>query len=391
MDRNPDDIRNIGPERAKYLKFAKFIRLRQNSALPCGTMGEQGGIDGEMSSATMWEILQEIRRHTKFLDDRRYGIDIGHGSGATAFIHFNFYLGLPMVGAEFNGYRCNYSWRFHQTLSTMSEEDCKRIASMTLLLFGDASEVLQENLGPSPVFASLINWFSNGWREEDIRKVVSYLITFRYLEWIITNLSQKDLIGFGFPSDSFMEKESPSFHGSLVNSASSRTLYVHHLRLRFPLTGVVCSNKESLIVGALKCEDAAVVVGFSAMKSEEMEAISEEAKRMRKEISKRAKVVKAHKPSYPIYKMPRFKNSLSIEQIYRFQQLRFPPQQEEQEPPLQEVQRNHRESSIRRVVCQRPKKIKTIPGLEQASPSNPTSSFLTKCFSWLFGHKKSTQ
>jgi len=23
-----------------------------------------------MSSATMWEILQEIRRHTKFLDDR---------------------------------------------------------------------------------------------------------------------------------------------------------------------------------------------------------------------------------------------------------------------------------------------------------------------------------
>jgi hypothetical protein len=57
MDRNPDDIRNIGPERAKYLKFAKFIRLRQNSALPCGTMGEQGGIDGEMSSATMWEIL----------------------------------------------------------------------------------------------------------------------------------------------------------------------------------------------------------------------------------------------------------------------------------------------------------------------------------------------
>ena len=57
---------------------------------------------------------------------------------------------------------------------------------------------------------------------------------------------------------------------------------------------------------------------------------------MRKEISKRAKVVKAHKPSYPIYKMPRFKNSLSTEQIYRFQQLRFPPQQEEQETPLQE-------------------------------------------------------
>jgi len=103
----------------------------------------------------------------------------------------------------------------------------------------------------------------------------------------------------------------------------------------------------------LKCEDAAIVVGFSAMKSEEMEAISEEAKRMRKEISKRAKVVKAHKPSYPIYKMPRFKNSLSTEQIYRFQQLRFPTQQEEQETPLQEVQRYHRESPIRRVVCQR--------------------------------------
>jgi hypothetical protein len=270
----------------------------------------------------------------------------------------------------------------------MSEEDCKRIANMTLLLFGDASEVLQENLGPSPVFASLINWFSNGWREEDILKVVSYLITFRYLEWIITNLSQKDLIGFGFPADSFMAKESPSFHGSLVNSASSRTLYVHHLRLRFPLTGVVCSNKESLIVGALKCEDAAVIVGFSAMKSEEMEAVSEEAKRMRKEISKRTKVVKAHKPSYPIYKMSRFKNSLSIEQIHRFQQLRFPPQQEEQEPPLQEVRRFHRESPIRRVVCQRSKKMKTISGLEQASRA---STFLSKCFSWLFGHKKSTQ
>ena len=331
MDRNPDDIRNVGPEKAKYLKFAQFIRIRQKSALPCGTMGEQGGVDGEMSSATMWEILQEIRRHTKFLDDRRYGIDIGHGSGATAFIHFNFYLGLPMVGAEFNGYRCNYSWRFHQTLSTMSEEDCKRIASMTLLLFGDASEVLQENLGPSPVFASLINWFSNGWREEDIRKVVSYLITFRYLEWIITNLSQKDLIGFGFQSDSFMATESPSFHGSLVNSTSSRTLYVHHLRLRFPLTGVVCSNKESLIVGALKCKDAAVVVGFSSKKSEEMGEVAEEAKRMRKEISKRMKVAKAHKPSYPVYKMPRFRDSLSIDQIYRFQKMRF-PKQEQQHP-----------------------------------------------------------
>ena len=388
MDRNPDDIRNVGPEKAKYLKFAQFIRIRQKSALPCGTMGEQGGVDGEMSSATMWEILQEIRRHTKFLDDRRYGIDIGHGSGATAFIHFNFYLGLPMVGAEFNGYRCNYSWRFHQTLSTMSEEDCKRIASMTLLLFGDASEVLQENLGPSPVFASLINWFSNGWREEDIRKVVSYLISFRYLEWIITNLSQKDLIGFGFQSDSFMAKESPSFHGSLVNSASSRTLYVHHLRLRFPLTGVVCSNKESLIVGALKCEDPAVVVGFSSKKSEEMGEVAEQSKRMRKEISKRMKVAKAHKPSYPVYKMPRFRDSLSIDQIYRFQQMRFP--KKEQQNPLQEVQRSHRETPIRRIVCNRPKTFKAIPGLEpasHASSSDPTSSYLRKCFSWLFGYK----
>ena len=66
---------------------------------------------------------------------------------------------------------------------------------------------------------------------------------------------------------------------------------MHHLRLRFPLAGVVCSNKESLIVGALKCEDAAVVVGFSSKKSEEMGEVAEEAKRLREEISKRMKAI----------------------------------------------------------------------------------------------------
>ena len=35
-------------------------------------MENQVWIDGEMSSAAMWEILQEIRRHTMFLDDRRF-------------------------------------------------------------------------------------------------------------------------------------------------------------------------------------------------------------------------------------------------------------------------------------------------------------------------------
>jgi hypothetical protein len=163
---------------------------------------------------------------------------------------------------------------------------------------------------------------------------------------------------------------------------------VHHLRLRFPLTGVVCSNKESLIVGALKCKDAAVVVGFSSKKSEEMGEVAENAKRLRKEISMRMKVAKAHKPSYPVYKMPRFRDSLSIDQIYRFQKMRFPKQ--EQEHSLQEVQQSHRASPIRHIVCIRPKTFKSIPELEpasHASSSNPTSSYLRKCFSWLFGYK----
>ena len=388
MDRNPDD----NPSKQQLYNFANFLRRQQRFHQPCGTIGFEGGIDGEMSSAAMWEIIQEVKRNSKFVDPRKYGIDIGTGSGATSFIHFNFNLNLPMVGAECNDYRCDYSWRFHQTLSTLSGEDVKRVSNMTLLLFGDASEVLEENLGPSPVFASLINWFSNGWRPDDIRKVVMYLITFRNLEWIITNLSQEELIQYGFARDSFMGL-SAQHSGKLVNSSSTRTLFVHHLRLRYSMTGIVCSEMESLIVGSFKSKD--VVVEFSKQNSLEMAEVSEKAKKVRGKVKHR-KVVKANNSFYPIYKMRPFKTFLSDAQIRRFQRMRFSIEQ--QTPTVERVQPAYRETKTRRIISKRPQNIKLQHELDPASSDSSSklssssssvssSSLFGKCFGWLFGTK----
>jgi hypothetical protein len=45
----------------------------------------------------------------KFRDLRRYGVDLGSGSGMALFAFFNFGAKLPMVGIELNEMRYLYS------------------------------------------------------------------------------------------------------------------------------------------------------------------------------------------------------------------------------------------------------------------------------------------
>jgi len=129
-------------------------------------------------------------------------------------------------------------------------EGCKRIRGMSLLLQGDCNEVLVENLGNCPSLASLVNWFSNGFGIPDIIRCIQYLNTFWNLEWLITNMSQETLIGYGF--EGRFLNPSKKFFGKLVKSSSGRTLYLHHLQRRSEFDGGkdICSKAEAIVVGA---------------------------------------------------------------------------------------------------------------------------------------------
>jgi len=272
-----------------HSKKVTKMRLIEHTSLPAGPIGEGGGVDGALRSAAFWPIMVIVKTETIFNHPNRYGIDIGHGTGAAMFGHFNFGLGINMVGVESNEYRCDHSWKFHGILSVHADNELRRICQMSILFQGNATDILPRELGEKPLLAFLVYWFRQGWSEEDICNMISFLNTFFNLEWLITDMSAKTLLKYGF-SGTFLGC-SRQFSGGMVQSTCSRTLFVHHLQPRMaslPDKEFVCSIEESSIVGTFQTTGP---VKFSERQSKAMQKLREETKKTRKF---RKNIAKAH-------------------------------------------------------------------------------------------------
>ena len=360
-----------------YYWFAKFVRQIEKQYFPSGCIGEQGGIDGEMSSSAMWQVCEIIREETHFDHPDRYGVDLGHGTGAAIFISFNFELDLCMVGVELNEYRCNYSWGLHRILSALNDneykkllnisplfqgdvfKECNRISKMTLLFQGDANKVLRDNLGENPALAFLVYWFSNGWSEEDIKLQIEYLNSFLNLEWLITNMSEETLKQLGFQG--FFLLPSRFVRGKLVKSTSHRTLFIHHLERRSGLQPhkVICSKRESLIVGSFR--SSARPVQFSNLQTLQMEKAQSTSLRTRH--LRHGNVAKGSKSCCPKFEMKSLRRYLSTTQMQRMYRRRFTFRHAETKQQL----------------------LKQKTSLDEKSSSKPQISIWGKCLNWLFG------
>jgi len=288
-----------------YLIVAYIRRIHKNN-FDFGTIGEEGGIDGEITSRVMYPIHEIISRETTFHDVNRYGIDIGHGSGMAMLAHFNYHGKINMVGAEFNEYRANLSWNFQQILSRHEDKQMQRISKMSIFFQGDATEVLPRELGVNPLFAFLVYWFRHGWNDKDTDKMVGFLNSFLNLEWLITDLTRKMLLRHGFKGT--FVGESRKFSGSLVQSSCSRTLHVHHLQRKSVLTPgekFVCSAPEGLIIGNF---ESTTPLRFAESQMKQLEQSRLEAKKNRKI---RQKIVKTETPLNSVFRMASFKSFLS--------------------------------------------------------------------------------
>jgi len=70
-----------------HSKKVTKIRTIEHATLPAGPIGERGGVDGAIRSAAFWPIMVIVKTETIFNHPNRYGIDIGHGTGAAMFGH----------------------------------------------------------------------------------------------------------------------------------------------------------------------------------------------------------------------------------------------------------------------------------------------------------------
>ena len=84
--------------KTEFCKTARRLRSLAQRHFDYGTAGTFGGVDGEFSASVMFRIIQRMLTKAKFRDLRRYGVDLGSGSGMTLFAFFNFGAKLPMVG-----------------------------------------------------------------------------------------------------------------------------------------------------------------------------------------------------------------------------------------------------------------------------------------------------
>jgi hypothetical protein len=256
-------------------------------------------------------------------------------------------------------------------------EGCKRIRGMSLLLQGDCNEVLVENLGNCPSLASLVNWFSNGFGIPDIIRCIQYLNTFWNLEWLITNMSQETLIGYGF--EGRFLNPSKKFFGKLVKSSSGRTLYLHHLQRRSEFDGGkdICSKAEAIVVGAFRTNQPVAFARLQSNKYAENQKTSQSTRGARQ-----SRVYKAKNSECPKFKMRRFKTYVDRRRISRLYEKRLTAFKLKYEntpgPERREIQKlecelkSSQEDSEERVNCEKPKQ-------------KSHSSAWGKCLTWLFG------
>lgn len=172
---------------------------------------------------------------------------VGCGNGTACFAYFNLALGIPMGGVEFNAYRARACWNLQKELAV--DKYYSLTAKMSQFFQGDAYEVFKSQLGTNEPNSHLrlLYWFQHGWSIKDVIKVVSYVNQFLYnLEFIICDI----------PADKL--KHECKFEGNIINtsafvarlsrSTTTRTLYLHEVKM--PCSGMVakCSSKEAIFL-----------------------------------------------------------------------------------------------------------------------------------------------
>ena len=71
-------IPDIEDLKKEFYLIVAYIRRIHKKNFDFGTIGQEGGIDGEITSRVMYPIHEIVSRESTFLDVNRYGIDIGH-------------------------------------------------------------------------------------------------------------------------------------------------------------------------------------------------------------------------------------------------------------------------------------------------------------------------
>ena len=233
-------------DKESFFKFARQLRGFYKQKCDNGASGVHGGCDGEMSSSCMIKAIRAISEDIIAGDKDAFACDVGHGTGIAAYAYFNKPLNLPVIGIENNTGRCKSSWIFQDRMlrDAKSNEDFKKVAAMSRFFLGDGLETMKKLFGtgnPANAHLKLLYWFRKGWSEHDIRNVIEFACaTFSHLSWIICDMSAEKLIEFGFNGVFISPTE--KVHGSMNKSPSSRTLYVHNVKMKCPLTNPKATN-----------------------------------------------------------------------------------------------------------------------------------------------------
>lgn len=223
-----------------FFKFARQLRIFYGQKCNNGASGDHGGCDGEMSSSCMIKVIGAISEDIIAGDKDAFACDVGHGTGIAAYAYFNKPLNLPVIGIENNTGRCKSSWICQDRMlrDAESNEDFKKVAAMSRFFLGDGLETMKKLFGkgnPANAHLKLLYWFRKGWSEHDIKNVIKFTCaTFSNLSWIICDMSEKELLKYGFIGDFISPTK--QFHGSMNKSDSSRTLYVHNVKIKCPRT-----------------------------------------------------------------------------------------------------------------------------------------------------------
>ena len=378
-------IPDIEDLKKEFYLIVAYIRRIHKKNFDFGTIGEDGGIDGEITSRVMYPIHEIVSRESTFLDVNRYGIDIGHGSGMAMLAHFNYHGKINMVGAEFNEYRANLSWHFQQILSRHNDEQMQRISKMSIFFQGDATEVLPRELGVNPLFAFLVYWFRHGWNDEDTDKMVGFLNSFLNLEWLVTDMTRKMLLCHGF--NGIFVGQSRKFSGALVQSSSKRTLHVHHLERKSVLTpgkNLICSATEALIVGSFQ---STTTLRFAQSQMEKLDQTRLEAKRDRK---LRKKIAQREAPASAIFRMASLKSFISKSRRMHLHRQVYSFRERQSVKKCLQPKKKHEDKRQKSILVQKPSMVKSSQS-EYRPVSKPASASIVStwgaCLSLLFGKK----
>ena len=233
-----------------FYSFANAVGHVEKKHLEFGSQGLGGGIDGAMCASTFYFVLKSISRDFLMDDPLAYGCDIGHGTGFAAMAYFNYFIGLNMVGIEFNKHRSFCSWTFQRAmLLHRTRSDFREIAKKSQFYLGEGAAGLKEVFGTTERLEHLrlLYWFREGWSPKDIIACIDYAnLMMENLEWFLCDMSQEKLEEYGFKG---MILSTVHFTGRMKQSTNSRTIYIHKVRMpKESSADPICASQKERII-----------------------------------------------------------------------------------------------------------------------------------------------